>query len=63
LLTICRVGLDLPTIEVRFEHLQAEAEVRVGTNALPTVLNSITNKLEVRCATYCSLSLLSPSLI
>ncbi|TVU51456.1 hypothetical protein EJB05_02887, partial [Eragrostis curvula] len=43
---IDRVGLDLPTIEVRFEHLEAEAEVRVGSSALPTVLNSITNKLE-----------------
>ncbi|KAL6861800.1 hypothetical protein ACP4OV_017500 [Aristida adscensionis] len=41
-----RVGLDLPTIEVRFEHLEAEAEVRVGSSGLPTVLNSITNKLE-----------------
>ncbi|RLN25606.1 ABC transporter G family member 35-like [Panicum miliaceum] len=41
-----RVGIDMPTIEVRFEHLKAEAEVRVGTSGLPTVLNSITNKLE-----------------
>jgi hypothetical protein len=32
---------------VRFEHLHAEAEVRVGSSGLPTVLNSITNKLEV----------------
>ncbi|KAL5220687.1 hypothetical protein ABZP36_025400 [Zizania latifolia] len=41
-----RVGIDIPTIEVRFEHLNAEAEVRVGNSGLPTVLNSITNKLE-----------------
>ncbi|CAL4903699.1 unnamed protein product [Urochloa decumbens] len=41
-----RVGLDLPTIEVRFEHLEAEAEVRVGSSGLPTLLNSVTNKLE-----------------
>ncbi|CAN6326158.1 unnamed protein product, partial [Urochloa humidicola] len=41
-----RVGLDLPTIEVRFEHLEAEAEVRVGSSGIPTILNSITNKLE-----------------
>nr|CAB3473535.1 unnamed protein product [Digitaria exilis] len=41
-----RVGIHMPTIEVRFEHLMAEAEVRVGTSGLPTVLNSITNKLE-----------------
>ncbi|CAL4896463.1 unnamed protein product [Urochloa decumbens] len=41
-----RVGLDLPTVEVRFEHLEAEAEVRVGSSGLPTLLNSVTNKLE-----------------
>ena len=43
---MCRVGIDIPTIEVRFEHLEAEAEVRVGNSGLPTVLNSMTNKLE-----------------
>ncbi|KAG8051402.1 hypothetical protein GUJ93_ZPchr0001g29855 [Zizania palustris] len=43
---IDRVGIDTPTIEVRFDHLNAEAEVRVGNSGLPTVLNSITNKLE-----------------
>ncbi|EEC71063.1 hypothetical protein OsI_02808 [Oryza sativa Indica Group] len=43
---IDRVGIDIPTIEVRFEHLEAEAEVRVGNSGLPTVLNSMTNKLE-----------------
>ncbi|KAG8051399.1 hypothetical protein GUJ93_ZPchr0001g31074 [Zizania palustris] len=36
----------MPTIEVRFEHLEAEAEVRVGNSGLPTVLNSIINTLE-----------------
>ncbi|VAH77438.1 unnamed protein product [Triticum turgidum subsp. durum] len=41
-----RVGIEMPTIEVRFEHLVAEAEVRVGNSGLPTVLNSITNTLE-----------------
>ncbi|KAL5226571.1 hypothetical protein ABZP36_014836 [Zizania latifolia] len=41
-----RVGIDMPTIEVRFEHLEAEAEVRVGNSGLPTVLNSIINTLE-----------------
>jgi hypothetical protein len=46
LLLPCRVGIDRPTIEVRFEHLKAEADVRVGTSGLPTVLNSITNTLE-----------------
>ncbi|PVH64073.1 hypothetical protein PAHAL_2G178700 [Panicum hallii] len=41
-----RVGIDMPTIEVRFEHLDVEAEVRVGSSGLPTVPNSITNTLE-----------------
>jgi len=36
----------MPTIEVRFEHLDVEAEVRVGSSGVPTVLNSITNTLE-----------------
>jgi hypothetical protein len=38
----------MPTIEVRFQNLEAEAEVRVGSSGLPTVLNSIVNTVEVR---------------
>ncbi|KAJ8497976.1 hypothetical protein OPV22_008528 [Ensete ventricosum] len=41
-----RVGIDLPTIEVRFEHLSIEAEVHVGSRGLPTILNSALNTLE-----------------
>ncbi|XP_022728526.1 pleiotropic drug resistance protein 1-like isoform X2 [Durio zibethinus] len=41
-----RVGIDLPTIEVRFEHLNIEAEAFVGTSALPTVLNFTTGIFE-----------------
>ncbi|CAN8312262.1 unnamed protein product [Cochlearia groenlandica] len=40
---IDRVGIDLPTIEVRFDHLKIEAEVHVGGRALPTFLNFISN--------------------
>jgi hypothetical protein len=36
----------MPTIEVRFQNLEAEAEVRVGSSGLPTVLNSIVNTIE-----------------
>jgi hypothetical protein len=43
-----RVGIDMPTIEVRFEHLNAEAEVRVGSSGLPTIVNSVINTVEVR---------------
>ncbi|KAK8973082.1 hypothetical protein V6N11_049432 [Hibiscus sabdariffa] len=43
---IDRVGLDMPTIEVRFEHLNVEAEAYVGSRALPTILNFSTNAPE-----------------
>ncbi|KAL6330920.1 hypothetical protein AAG906_009348 [Vitis piasezkii] len=41
-----RVSLDLPTIEVRFENLNVEAEAYVGSRALPTILNSYFNQME-----------------
>ncbi|XP_010254255.1 PREDICTED: ABC transporter G family member 39-like isoform X3 [Nelumbo nucifera] len=41
-----RVGLDIPTVEVRFEHLNVEAEVYVGKRALPTLPNFFFNVLE-----------------
>ncbi|KAK3438213.1 hypothetical protein EUGRSUZ_C02835 [Eucalyptus grandis] len=41
-----RVGLDFPTIEVRFEHLNVEAEAYVGSRALPTIFNFTANILE-----------------
>ncbi|KAL8091918.1 pleiotropic drug resistance protein 1-like [Apium graveolens] len=41
-----RVGIDLPKIEVRFEHLKVDAKVYVGSRALPTFLNSVWNTLE-----------------
>ncbi|XP_066306519.1 ABC transporter G family member 36-like isoform X2 [Miscanthus floridulus] len=43
---IDRVGINMPTIEVRFQNLEAEAEVRVGSSGLPTVVNSIVNTVE-----------------
>lgn len=41
------VGLDIPTIEVRFEHLCVEAEAYVGSRGLPTIFNFCVNMLEV----------------
>ncbi|XP_028200331.1 ABC transporter G family member 39-like isoform X5 [Glycine soja] len=41
-----RVGLDIPTIEVRFEHINVEAQVYVGGRALPSMLNFFANVLE-----------------
>ncbi|XP_011019747.1 PREDICTED: pleiotropic drug resistance protein 1-like [Populus euphratica] len=43
---IDRVELEMPTIEVRFEHLNVEAEAYVGGRALPTILNFSANMLE-----------------
>ncbi|CAN0856234.1 Pleiotropic drug resistance protein 1 [Linum grandiflorum] len=34
-----RVGVELPTIEVRYENLNVEAEATVGSKALPTFIN------------------------
>ncbi|XP_020223726.1 pleiotropic drug resistance protein 1-like [Cajanus cajan] len=41
-----RVGLDIPTIEVRYEHLNIEAEAIVGSRALPSFINAVTNVIE-----------------
>ncbi|KAE7997396.1 hypothetical protein FH972_002037 [Carpinus fangiana] len=43
---IDRVGIDLPAIEVRFEHLNVEAEVLVGGRALPSFFNFMISILE-----------------
>ncbi|KAG5043644.1 hypothetical protein JHK87_007559 [Glycine soja] len=43
---IDRVGIHLPTVEVRFENLNVEAEVHVGTRASPTFFNFMFNIVE-----------------
>ncbi|KAJ1415870.1 P-loop containing nucleoside triphosphate hydrolase [Sesbania bispinosa] len=43
---LLKVGLDIPTIEVRFEHLNVEAEAHVGRRALPTIFNFSINLFE-----------------
>uniref|UniRef100_A0A6V7QQA9 ABC transporter domain-containing protein n=1 Tax=Ananas comosus var. bracteatus TaxID=296719 RepID=A0A6V7QQA9_ANACO len=43
---IDRVGIQLPTVEVRFEHLTIEAKCHVGNRALPTLLNTARNIAE-----------------
>ncbi|KAH6801487.1 ABC-2 and Plant PDR ABC-type transporter family protein [Perilla frutescens var. hirtella] len=40
---IDKVGINLPTVEVRFEHLTVEADCFVGDRALPTLLNTARN--------------------
>ncbi|XP_071901429.1 ABC transporter G family member 29-like [Coffea arabica] len=43
---IDKVGISLPTVEVRFEHLTMEAECYIGDRALPTLPNAIRNVAE-----------------
>jgi hypothetical protein len=43
----CRVGIDNPTIELRFENLNIEAEAYVGSRAVPTFINFFSNKIMV----------------
>ncbi|KAL9671914.1 hypothetical protein QQ045_009487 [Rhodiola kirilowii] len=43
---IDRVGIENPTIEVRFEHLTIEAEAYVGSRALPSFINFIADIVE-----------------
>ncbi|XP_020587829.1 LOW QUALITY PROTEIN: ABC transporter G family member 42-like [Phalaenopsis equestris] len=40
---ILQVGIQLPTVEVRFEKLNVEGECYVGKRALPTLLNTAIN--------------------
>ncbi|GMY34358.1 ABC transporter G family member 29-like [Fagus crenata] len=43
---IDKVMIQLPTVEVRFNHLQIEADCYIGTRALPTLLNTARNIAE-----------------
>ena len=40
------MGINLPTVEVRFDHLTIEADCYVGDRALPTLLNTARNIAE-----------------
>lgn len=46
------VGIELPTIEVRYEQLSIQAEVFVGSRALPTLTNAATNVLQVHTPSF-----------
>ncbi|XP_024970012.1 ABC transporter G family member 35-like [Cynara cardunculus var. scolymus] len=41
-----KVGISLPTVEVRFKNLSIEADCHVGDRALPTLINSARNIAE-----------------
>ncbi|PIA42747.1 hypothetical protein AQUCO_02000299v1 [Aquilegia coerulea] len=49
---IDKVGIQLPTVEVRFEHLKIEADCHVGSRALPTLLNTARNIGESALETF-----------
>ena len=42
-----RVGIEIPKIEVRYEHVSVEGDVYVGRGALPTLFNVTLNTIEV----------------
>ncbi|KAK9054723.1 hypothetical protein SSX86_025802 [Deinandra increscens subsp. villosa] len=41
-----KVGITLPTVEVRFQNLSVEADCHVGDRALPTLINTTRNIAE-----------------
>ena len=41
------MGIEIPKIEVRYEHMAVEGDVYVGSRALPTLLNVTLNTIEV----------------
>ncbi|KAL3646851.1 ABC transporter G member 39 [Castilleja foliolosa] len=43
---IDRVGIEIPKIEIRYEHLAVEGDVHVGNRALPTLINATLNSIE-----------------
>ncbi|KAK4487149.1 hypothetical protein RD792_006464 [Penstemon davidsonii] len=42
-----RVGMDIPKVEIRYEHMSIEGDTYAGSRALPTLLNSTLNVIEV----------------
>jgi len=42
-----RVDIDIPKVEVRFENLFVEGDAFNGSRALPTLVNSTMNAIEV----------------
>ena len=42
-----RVGIEIPKIQLRYEHLSVEGDVYVGKRAIPSLLNVAMNVIEV----------------
>lgn len=49
---LCRVGISLPNVEVRFNDLSVNADIHVGSRALPTLLNFCRNIFGVSILLY-----------
>ncbi|CAI9091305.1 OLC1v1026290C1 [Oldenlandia corymbosa var. corymbosa] len=41
-----RIGIDIPTVEIRYQNLSVEGDAFVGSRALPTLFNSSINSIE-----------------
>lgn len=53
-----RVGIDIPKVEVRYEHLSVDGDTYVGSRATPTLLNSALNVIEVNLIRFFLLKVL-----
>ena len=49
---ICRVGIQLPSVEVRFQDLTVEAQAEAAGRELPSIFNSYRNWVEVSHAPF-----------
>ena len=45
---LCRVGLQQPTVEVRYHNVSVETSAVVGDRRIPTLVRTVTSRLEVR---------------
>ncbi|KAK1562055.1 hypothetical protein Q3G72_005413 [Acer saccharum] len=56
-----RVGIEVPKIEVRYEHLSVEGDVHVGSRALPSLINFYMNAIEKNPDSYDVSGVVRPS--
>lgn len=52
LLGLCRVGLQPPTVTVRYQHLRVLSRMTVGDRSLPTLKKTVKRRAEVSCHTF-----------
>ena len=50
---LSRVGIELPAVEIRYDHLSINADVFIGSRALPTLLNFTRDIVEVSTDDFC----------